>query len=287
MKFRGRIAEGVCIRKFYQLIATISKIGKTCVLRLTPDKVFFIICDRAATAGGPTVWAELDQINFFHEYCLEGVSPEQNEIYLEFTPDKLFKTLNSLKSNVAQSLKIKLTKKNAVPCLTFEVELASEQDCKICIHDIPVQVIARRMWADYSEPDLPPVHVSLCLPDLKKLKHLTERFKSLGSTVAVTARKEGTLVLKVDTEDVTVSTYYRDLRAPLFREGAAWQLSQESDVSSASVRVDLKRLSQFLHGEQLHPEKCLVNIIEHEVLHMVLLHQDFILQFYLPKTSKS
>jgi hypothetical protein len=29
------------------------------------------------------------------------------------------------------------------------------------------------------------------------LQHLTERFKSLGTTVAVTARKEGTLVLKV------------------------------------------------------------------------------------------
>ncbi len=31
------------------------------------------------------------QSNFFHEYNLEGVTAEQNEIYLEFTPDKLFK----------------------------------------------------------------------------------------------------------------------------------------------------------------------------------------------------
>jgi hypothetical protein len=29
---------------------------------------------------------------------------------------------------------------------------------------------------------------------------------------------------------------------------------QETDVSCAGVRVDLKRLAQFLHGEQLHPE---------------------------------
>ncbi len=35
MKFRGRIAESLYIRKFYQLIATISKIGKICILRLT------------------------------------------------------------------------------------------------------------------------------------------------------------------------------------------------------------------------------------------------------------
>jgi hypothetical protein len=38
MKFRGRIAEGVSIRKFYQLIATISKIGKACILRLTAGR---------------------------------------------------------------------------------------------------------------------------------------------------------------------------------------------------------------------------------------------------------
>ncbi len=34
------------------------------------------------------------QSNFFHEYNLEGVTAEQNEIYLEFTPDKLFKVRN-------------------------------------------------------------------------------------------------------------------------------------------------------------------------------------------------
>ncbi len=37
----------------------------------------------------------------------------------------------------------------------------------------------------------------------------------------------------------------------------AWYSSvhtQETDVSSAGVRVDLKRLAHFLHGEQLHPE---------------------------------
>jgi hypothetical protein len=26
------------------------------------------------------------------------------------------------------------------------------------------------VWGDYAEPVLPPIHVSLCLPDLRKLK---------------------------------------------------------------------------------------------------------------------
>ncbi len=33
-----------------------------------------------------------------------------------------------------------------------------------------LQVIPRRVWGDYAEPVLPPIHVSLCLPDLRKLK---------------------------------------------------------------------------------------------------------------------
>jgi hypothetical protein len=37
------------------------------------------------------------QSNFFHEYNLEGVTAEQNEIYLEFTPDKLFKVRYGIK----------------------------------------------------------------------------------------------------------------------------------------------------------------------------------------------
>jgi hypothetical protein len=43
MKFRGLIAESAYIRKFYQLIATVSKIGKTCILRLTEGKIFICL----------------------------------------------------------------------------------------------------------------------------------------------------------------------------------------------------------------------------------------------------
>ena len=31
------------------------------------------------------------QENFFNEYNIEGVTPEHNEIYLEFSPDKMYK----------------------------------------------------------------------------------------------------------------------------------------------------------------------------------------------------
>jgi hypothetical protein len=47
------------------------------------------------------------------------------------------------------------------------------------------------------------------------------------------------------------------MNSPLIRykgKASAVYTVQETDVSCAGVRVDLKRLAQFLHGEQLHPE---------------------------------
>merc|ERR1719209_1182410 len=99
-----------------------AKISKECVMRLTSEKVYFILSDQSAS-GGPAVWAEINQDCYFNEYNIEGVSEDQNEILLEFVPDKLAKTINSLKSGQVKSVKMKLTKKNNVPCLTFEVEL--------------------------------------------------------------------------------------------------------------------------------------------------------------------
>ena len=69
-------------------------------------KVIFILTDQSV-AGGPSVWAEMEQESFFNEYNIEGVSVAEgvNEIYLEFSPDKLAKTLSSLKTGQTRSVK--------------------------------------------------------------------------------------------------------------------------------------------------------------------------------------
>ena len=39
MKFRGRITEQICIKKFYSIIVSLGKLSKDCVMRLTSEKV--------------------------------------------------------------------------------------------------------------------------------------------------------------------------------------------------------------------------------------------------------
>jgi len=289
MKFRGKMVEQQAIRKFYTVLGTMARISKVCVLRLTADRLYFILSDQAAS-GGPAVWCQMDQENYFNEYNIEGVTREQNEIFLELVPEKLSKTLGSLKSSSApaRSVKMKLTKKFSVPHLTFDVELPGLKGPRICVHDVPVTVLGRTVWKDYQEPAMPPFDVSICLPDIRKLRHLIERYKVLGQAVTLTATRQGNLSLKVESDEGVFSTHYPDLKVPIFRDDTLpWRRPETQDqIQAASVRVDLKRLALFLGGEQQHPKRAIANIVDKEVLHMFFVHEDLVVQYFVPATSR-
>jgi len=289
MKFRGKMIEPLMIRKFYAVLGTMARISKVCVLRLTADKMFFVLVDRGP-GGGPAVWAEINQEDYFNEYNIEGVSQEQNEIFLELSPEKLSKTLGGLRTSNARSLKMKLTKKSSVPCLTFEVELPGLQGCRSCIHDIPVTVLGRTVWKDYQEPPMPPFDVSVCLPDIKKLRHLIDRYKMLGQAVTLTASRQGSLSLRVESDEGDFSTHYPNLKVPVYRDDSLpWRRLQSQDPGhSASVRVDLKRLVAFLQpGDSTsQPKRAIANIVQGDLLHMFLVHEDLLVQYFIPATSK-
>lgn len=40
----------------------IAKLAKTCTLRISPEKLNFILCDKLAS-GGVSMWCELDQVS--------------------------------------------------------------------------------------------------------------------------------------------------------------------------------------------------------------------------------
>lgn len=40
----------------------IAKLAKTCTLRISPEKLNFILCDRLAS-GGVSMWCELEQVS--------------------------------------------------------------------------------------------------------------------------------------------------------------------------------------------------------------------------------
>ncbi len=316
MKFRGRLVEMVAIKKFYNMLCTMAKLAKTCVMRLTANKVYFILNEMGSgTVGGgcgnsrcgaPVVWAELEQTHFFSEYNMEGVTKESPEIFLDLDPDKLAKTLSALKtSHSVRSLKIKLTRKHESPCLTFEIENAPSAAAnangnanpagpgRICVHDVPISLIPRRLWPDLAEPEMPEFDVSVYFPqDLKQLKHMVERYKSLGGKFTVHANRNGHLKLALETDEVQVITHFKDLEMPRLDATSNSSLASSSyadaDVTDAgtfyTVRVDLRRFSLFLAAaaDQVAPKRVIVNLVSGKMIHIFLVHEDVNVQYFIP-----
>ncbi|XP_043920825.1 checkpoint protein HUS1 isoform X3 [Protopterus annectens] len=228
------------------------------------------------------MWCELSQGNFFDEFQMEGVSADNNEIYLELSPENLSRALKTVQA--AKAVKIKLTKKHC-PCITLAVELPSLSiSSRIVTHDIPVGVIPRKLWNDFREPGLPDFDVSIYLPPLKTIKSVVERMKNLSNFVVIEANLNGEMNLKIETDLVSVATHFKDLGNPPWVNEDGTQGFSRARVpeSMAEARVDIKKLLQFLAGQQVNPSKSICNIVSKRIVYFILLHEDVSLQYFIP-----
>ncbi|KAM4606681.1 checkpoint protein HUS1 [Polymixia lowei] len=285
MKFRAKIIDVGCLNHFTRVVTTISKVTKTCVLRLTPDQLFFVLSGKVAN-GGVSMWCELSQANFFDEYQLDGVSAEANEICLEVTPENLSRALKTAQN--AKAIKVKLTKKHC-PCLTIAAELPTlSSTSRVVTHDIPVDVIPRRLWHDFKEPSMPDFDVSIYLPPLKTLKNVVDRMKNLSNFLVMEANMSGEMNLKIETDLVSVTTHFKDLGNPVWgddgSQGGGQAQGHDPEVT-AHARVDIRKLQQFLVGQQVNPSQAMCNIVDSRMIHLILLYEDVSLQYFIPAVA--
>ncbi|XP_062513568.1 checkpoint protein HUS1-like [Corticium candelabrum] len=280
MRFRAKLLDIQCILQFSRVAATVAKLSKACVLRLTPLKVCFACIDRAAS-GGMRVWCELEQGNFFDDYRIEG-KDETNEIYIEMAADQLFQALKS--AQTAQVVKIKLTKKH-VPCLTTEIVVPSlASRSRSITHDIPVGIVPQRLWSEYQEPTMLPHDVSICLPHLRLLKSVVERLKNMDSCLILAANGKGSLTLQVETDVVSVTTHFKDLENPVVEgsEGNGQTVGRQDAEQSVEVRLDIKRFLQFIAAQQGTPEKVICNFAGRRGVQLFVLLDNVHIQYFLP-----
>ncbi|XP_035584524.1 checkpoint protein HUS1-like [Zalophus californianus] len=277
MKFRAKIMDAACLNHFTWVSAMIAKLAKTCTLRISPQKLNFILSDKVAN-GGVSMWCELEQENFFSEFQVEGVSAENKAISLELMLENLSQALKTAWN--ARALKIKLTNKHS-PCLTVSIELLSvSSSSRIVTYDIPVKVIPRKLWKDLQEPTVPVSDVSIYLPVLKTMKSIVEKMKNISNHLIIEANLSGELNLKIETE---LATHFKDLGNP---PSASEDASQDRDPEQmAEVHVDIQKLLQFLAGQQVNPTKAVCNIVSNKTVHFDLLHEDVSLQYFIPAFS--
>ncbi|XP_030828780.1 checkpoint protein HUS1 isoform X2 [Strongylocentrotus purpuratus] len=251
MRFRAKIFDVGTIEQFTRVVGTIAKLTQLCVLRITSDRMYFILNDKVSKGH---LWCDLQALNLFSEFSMEGIAEDANEIYMEVNPDDLLRALKT--AQTAKSVKIKLTKKFS-PCLSLDVELPSRTGhSRTITHDIPVIVMPRRQWEEYSEPTL---------PDFDELS----------------ANQSGEMRLRVESEQVTVSTHFRNLENPDL-DNADSQNSQRDPTDLVGARVDIRKFIHFLSGQQLNPAKIICSIVDNRVMHFFLLHEDLSIQYSMP-----
>lgn len=104
MKFRGMMIDNSAMKDFMSklleklcficnlifniildVVNSLSKLGKDCIIRLSAKKVYFIISEEDSGPRHPLVWCELPVSFYFKEYNVVGVNENFNEIYLEFS----------------------------------------------------------------------------------------------------------------------------------------------------------------------------------------------------------
>ncbi|XP_046409163.1 checkpoint protein HUS1 [Ischnura elegans] len=278
MKFRGKMIELLCIRQFTNVVMTLAKISKLCTIRITPEKLYFIVLDEKTVRGMPTLWCVMKQAHFFNEYNMVGVSSEHNEIYLSFNPDMLAKPLSSLKfSHTAKSVKVKLTNKQS-PCLTFEIELPSSLALtRQCVHDIPVSVIPRREWGNYQEPTYPSFDIGVRVPNIKLVRNVVDRMKTMSPNIYITAGN-GAFTLTIETDAASVSTHFKGVYLENVNGITCDMPAGQTEVTA---KVDIKKLSLFLFCEQINPSKVVCYISEDKLVYIYLEHEDVIYNFFI------
>nr|XP_044991764.1 checkpoint protein HUS1 isoform X2 [Jaculus jaculus] len=190
---------------------------------------------------------------------------------LRFTPDKLNFILSDKLASGGVSLWCELE------------QLTVSNSSRIVTHDIPIKVIPRRLWKDLQEPSLPDADVSIYLPVLKTMKSVVEKMKNISNHLVIEANLNGELNLKIETELVCVTTHFKDLGNPPLASANTCQDSRPEEM--AKVHIDIRKLLQFLAGQQVNPTKALCNIVNNRILHFDLLHEDVSLQYFIPALS--
>lgn len=74
-------------RLFFSLegiLGTMAKLGKSCILRITATHLYFIVKESQTISSSPLIWCTIEEVHFFSEFNMEGLSAVDNEIYLEF-----------------------------------------------------------------------------------------------------------------------------------------------------------------------------------------------------------
>jgi len=272
MRFKAKVSN---VGLLNRIIQSVEKVHKECVIHLAPKTVKFILT--TDVADGVQVFAGVNVNTLFEGYSIESLN--NNEIAFTLNLENLIRTLKSAES--AQDTNVKLTKKNGIPYLEFNITIQSIHSMNI-VQDLPVKLMSAAQLNNYVEPHLGDPEVHIMMPPLRNLRPVVEKMKTLSEHLYLKANMGGVLKVTADSNSITVETTYENLEHPHI-EGREPPPADPSIV--CEVKVDIKKFVRFLHVYLIAPHNVILCLVKGKAVVLHVLLDDLYLTYYIPEQS--
>ena len=186
----------------------------------------------------PKCYAELKPSALFSTYRIESAA--SNQIMMEINLSSLSQALTSAKNSQADSIQIKLTKKDGKSHIGIAGKGKELLSYDIS-HYIPILLLQPDTINQYLPPNVPPPEVALQLPKGKFMRTVIDRMGKISKTMTLIAHQSGKLVLSVQQDLVDIKTYFTGLHAD-------WEtLNQQQHLANiAKIILDVRKFSNVL-----------------------------------------
>jgi HUS1 checkpoint protein len=271
MRWKAHLRNAELLLK---VVNATEKMGKECVVHLSRDQIQFVRIGELS--DGVQVWTSFKIGTVFDAYRIESLNDDNIALTL-----KLEHLARALKSAAASSAQVecKLAKRDSQPVMHFAISLMDTDRISYINHDVPIRLLSAGQLEQLVEPDVPDPDVHIVMPPLKLVRNVVERMKNMSDVLTIEANMDGMLMLSIDTELVTVSTFYRNLihlqiqgKPPPVRDASV----------RAQVKVDIKKFSRFLASHLVNPSTVICSILPDRSLVLYVMVSDLFITYYIP-----
>mmetsp|Transcript_15137 Transcript_15137/g.32084 ORF Transcript_15137/g.32084 Transcript_15137/m.32084 type:complete len:362 (-) Transcript_15137:247-1332(-) len=179
---------------------------------------------------------------------------------------------------------MKLAKRGGLPCLCLDTSCANgTMDVH---HAVPVRILRAEEWQHHLPPVVNTPDVQLEFQLDRPLRPVIERLKAISPIVYVDGSMAGELVLRIDSDAVSIRTFYDKL---IPRTDEEESLQSRRDPARCTLKIDSKKLLASLQWQSSMARgsvsSYIICMIENEmmVVHVVLNPEDVgFFTYYIP-----
>mmetsp|Transcript_4760 Transcript_4760/g.5883 ORF Transcript_4760/g.5883 Transcript_4760/m.5883 type:complete len:294 (+) Transcript_4760:215-1096(+) len=287
MKFKAVLSRNG-VKTFVSIAQSIQKVAEECAIHMNEE--FFEFRVKPDAANGIQVFAKM-HTESFTEYRIE--SKAENNITVVVRVRNLIRAFKS--ADQAMDAVFKLTKPGSIPC--FTVVASDVTTCLAVKQDIPIsQILSAAGRNEYREPRLPTPDIAMEFPDPRHVKMILEKMKPLDKFVHMEASSRGVLIFKVQTELVSMRTFFHGLEVQQSKGSDVQEENNMNDnvsvhtsnsfnfVRKYVVQMNIKEFLNVLHFASIHFEKVILCVIEGQAVVLYGDLEDSIgsLTYYIP-----